>query len=99
MCFKFQVETKHGQFPECELPSWPSQGPNSSEFLRVLSISINKVYFDILYVDYNVLFLYGLGKGEQHDGQGWQYCSICQGIMSRGSTKFFIKLTITYHKA
>jgi hypothetical protein len=23
-----------------------------------------------LNVDYNVLFLYGLGKGKQHDGQG-----------------------------
>jgi hypothetical protein len=70
LCFKFQVEIEHGQFPESELPSWPSQGPNSGEFLCVLSISIINVYFDILNVDYNVLFLFGLGKGKQHDGQG-----------------------------
>ncbi len=37
----FQAETEDGQFPECELPSWPGQAPHSGEFLCVLSISIS----------------------------------------------------------
>jgi hypothetical protein len=48
------------------------------------------VYFDILNVDYNVLFLYGVGKGKQLDGKGWKCWSVCQGNMPRGSTKFLL---------
>jgi len=43
-------------------------------------------------------FCFGLGKGKQHDRQGEQCCPIYQGILPRGSTKFFTfyyKFTIT----
>ena len=57
---------------------------------------MNTLHVDILNVDYNVLFFFGLGKGGQHGWQGEQCCSICQGIMPRGSTKFLLSLKITY---
>ena len=54
------------------------------------------MHVDILNVDYNVLFFFGLGKGGQLGGQGKQCYSICQGIKPRGSTKLLLSQKITY---
>ena len=59
---------------------------------------MNTIHVDILNVDYSVLFVLGLGKGGQHGGQGEQCCSICQGIMPRGSTMSIQKITYKHNK-
>jgi hypothetical protein len=37
---------------------------------------------DVLFIYVYILFV--SGEGKRHDGQGWQCCSIYQGIMPTG---------------
>ena len=58
-CLSSKQKVNYGH-PECELPSWPGQGPNSGGFLSLLFLYQLKLYIACIY--YNVLFLFWFRK-------------------------------------